>query len=81
MTSPEAERRRAEEAKAAIDRATRDAEGIFTPSVKRAAGHFAGKDADPADRVEVWGRRVGRALSLVGVVVLFIMLLYQLGYR
>jgi hypothetical protein len=37
-------------------------------AASRAAGHFAGRDAgdpaEPPDAVELWGRRIGRALSL-----------------
>ena len=46
--------------------------------------HFGAKDAVGAgegggtDPIELWGRRIGRALSLVGVVVLAIWLLVQL---
>lgn len=38
------------------------------------AGHFAARDADPADRVEVLGTRIGRLLGLVGAVVMVIIL-------
>ena len=40
---------------------------------KRTARHFAGHDAresGPVDRVELWGRRIGRALSLAGCIAL-----------
>jgi hypothetical protein len=41
---------------------------------RRAAEHFAGRDPNEApqsvDAVELWGRRIGRALSLIGVVAL-----------
>lgn len=30
----------------------------------RVGGHFAARDANPDDRIEVIGRRIGRALSL-----------------
>lgn len=67
----EAERRRsADEALAGV---VRDAEVIGTSGfarTMRAAGdrigdHFGGSDADPDDRVEVWGRRIGRGLGLL----------------
>ncbi len=39
--------------------------GTFASSaLGRAADHFAGKDAPPEDRIEVWGRRIGRVLAL-----------------
>jgi hypothetical protein len=41
-------------------------------AARRAAGHFAGTDAVGADGavdpVELWGRRIGRALSLLAVI-------------
>lgn len=35
----------------------------FSRTANRAARHFAGADADPEDRIEVWGRRIGRTLG------------------
>lgn len=40
---------------------------------RRAGSHFAAKDAGE-DRVELWGRRIGRALSLAGFIALAIYL-------
>jgi hypothetical protein len=44
----------------------------------RVGGHFAGYDAVEEglghDPIEVWGRRIGRFLSLIGVIVLGYML-------
>ncbi|HEX2216257.1 MAG TPA: hypothetical protein VHG27_06145 [Xanthobacteraceae bacterium] len=40
---------------------------------RRAAQHFRGRDADEAgalDAAELWGRRIGRALSLAGCIAL-----------
>jgi hypothetical protein len=68
MSAPEDARQR--EAKAALDRVKRDQEGIFSSSMARASDHFSGKDAPPDDNVELWGRRIGRTLSLIAVVVL-----------
>ena len=42
-------------------------------TARRASDHFAAKDAGE-DRIELWGRRIGRALSLVGFVALAIYL-------
>ena len=42
------------------------------------AGHFAARDADPADRIEVVGMRIGRILGLVAFVVLALLLASQL---
>jgi hypothetical protein len=43
-------------------------------NARRAADHFAAKDAAGEDRIELWGRRIGRGLSLVGFVALAIYL-------
>lgn len=70
---------RHKEAQAALDRVARDSETLGGSSLsrlgRRAGNHFAGRDAvgeadGGTDPVEVWGRRIGRALSLIGVVVL-----------
>ena len=76
MSTPDDERAR--EAKAALERVRRDQENVFSSSMARASDHFGGKDADPDDKIEVWGRRIGRSLSLVGVIVLAYMLGQQL---
>lgn len=77
----EAERRR--ESEAALAGVVRDAEVIgtsgFARTVRHAGArleaHFGGGDADPADRTEVWGRRIGRGLGLIAAVLLAIHLL------
>ena len=80
---------RSAEARRALDRASRDAELFGGSALARAgrhvADHFAARDArgaegDAADPMEVWGRRIGRALSLVGVVALTAWLGLQLGW-
>ena len=76
MSTPDDERAR--EAKAALERVRRDQENVFSSSMARASDHFGGKDADPDDKIEVWGRRIGRSLSLIGVIVLAYMLGQQL---
>ena len=74
-------------AKSALDGVDRDAETLGGSGIARAGRrlgrHFSGGDApvEPdgaADWAEVWGRRIGRALSLVGVVVLAYLLGVQL---
>jgi tetrahydromethanopterin S-methyltransferase subunit G len=74
-------------AKSALDRVDRDAETLggsgITRAGRRLGRHFSGGDAPveadgAADWAEVWGRRIGRALSLVGVVVLAYLLGVQL---
>lgn len=79
MSTDPREAARAAEAKAALDRVNRDQQGVLGSSMARAAGHFAGADAPQGDRIELWGRRIGRSLSLIGVVVLGWWLGRQLG--
>ncbi|MFM8749348.1 hypothetical protein [Rhabdaerophilum sp.] len=48
---------------------------LFSSSLARAADHFAGEDAlkqnaEPADKVEIWAKRVGRGFSLIAFVAL-----------
>lgn len=75
MTEVERER----EAREALERVARDSETIGGSSLgrvgRRVSDHFGAKDAIGAaeggtDPMEVWGRRIGRTLSLIGVVVL-----------
>ena len=71
---------RQKESREALDRVARESETIgssaLARSAKRVAEHFAAKDAVGAaeggrtDPAELWGRRIGRVLSLLGVIVL-----------
>ena len=81
------EQEREREAREALERVRRDTETVGTSALarmsRRAQEHFGGDDAPitedgSVDPVELWGRRIGRALSLVGVVVLALWLLVQL---
>ena len=53
-----------------------DPTGITTPRsmLGRAEAHFSGRDAPDDDPIELWGRRIGRGLGLVMLVVLIIIL-------
>ena len=66
----DAERRRA--ALRDLERAGDQSEVVLSSALKRAAerarDHFTAADGD--EPIEVWGRRVGRALSLVAVLAL-----------
>lgn len=76
------------EAREALERVRRDSEILGSSALarmgRRAGDHFGARDAvgsaegGGTDPVELWGRRIGRALSLVGVVILAIWLLVQL---
>jgi hypothetical protein len=83
------ETQREREAREALERVGRDSETIGSSSLARAgrrlSGHFSGQDAignaeGGTDPVELWGRRIGRALSLIGVVVLAYFLGAQLRF-
>jgi len=80
------EQERERESREALERVRRDSESVGSSALARmsrqAQDHFAARDAmgpDDNDPIELWGRRIGRALSLVGVVVLGLWLLVQLG--
>jgi len=76
------------EAREALERIRRDTETLGSSALARmgrqAGEHFGAKDAVGAgegggtDPIELWGRRIGRVLSLIGVVILTIWLLVQL---
>ena len=78
MSNDPREAARAAESRAALDRVRRDSETMLGSSMGRAADHFTGADAPEGDRIELWGRRIGRGLSLLGVVVLAWWLGHQL---
>jgi hypothetical protein len=77
---------REREAREALERVQRDTDTLGSSALarmgRRAGDHFGAKDAmDPdgsTDPVELWGRRIGRILSLIGVVILGFWLLVQL---
>jgi len=83
------EQEREREAREALERVRRDTDSVGSSALARmsrqAQDHFGGRDAVGAaedggtDPIELWGRRIGRALSLVGVVLLGLWLLVQLG--
>jgi len=82
------DKEREREAREALERVQRDSEAVGSSALarmsRRAQDHFGGRDAvgdaedGGTDPVELWGRRIGRALSLVGVVLLGLWLLVQL---
>ena len=78
MSKDPRESARAAHAQAALDRVKRDSESLLGSSMGRAADHFGAKDAPEGDKVELWGRRIGRSLSLLGVIVLAWWLGHQL---
>ena len=77
-----------QESREALERVKRDSETLGSSSLnrmsRRMTDHFSGRDAVGAaengetDPIEVWGRRIGRSLSVVGFVVLVYWLAVQL---
>ena len=79
MTQPsherdEAQRREALAALRELNERESFASSALARSARRAGDHFAAKDAAGEDRIELWGRRIGRGLSLAGVIALAIYL-------
>jgi hypothetical protein len=62
------ERRR--ESQDILDRAQTESGTVLSSAMARAARHFGAADAPPDDRVEVWGKRIARALALLFVLYL-----------
>ena len=81
---------REREARESLERVRRDSESLGSSSLARAGrrvgDHFSGRDAageaegGGTDPIEVWGRRIGRGLSLLGVLALSLWLGRQLGW-
>ena len=80
---------RGRESRAALERVARETETVGASALarmsRRAGDHFSGRDAESeaagdADPIEVWGRRIGRALSVLLAVVLLWWLGAQLGW-
>lgn len=79
---------REQESREALERVTRDTETLGTSSLSRMSNrlrdHFSANDAigdaegGGTDPIEVWGRRIGRALSVIGFIVLVYWLAVQL---
>ena len=61
-----------------LERTAEQSEIIGTSALRRAADtardHFGAAEADRGDWAEYWGRRIGRMLSLVGLVALAVYL-------
>ncbi len=80
---------RQREARAVLDRVARESEVVGSSGIarvgRRVGDHFSGRDAigtaedGGTDPIEVWGRRIGRGLSVVGFIVLALWLMAQLG--
>lgn len=71
------------ESRRILDRVNIDSETVGTSSLARSAektrDHFLGKDADPDDPIEIWGKRIGRVLS-IAIVLYLVTYLYNMFY-
>jgi hypothetical protein len=67
---------RVREAQEALRRVEAETETVGGSALARAARHLSGADAPDGDRIEVWGRRLGRGLGLVFALYL-VVTLYQ----
>lgn len=67
------------EAKRILERVAQESETVGTSSVKRVAervkGHLSANDTQENEWAELWGKRIGRTLGAIFVVVLIIHLL------
>jgi hypothetical protein len=52
---------------------------LGSSALARAADHLTAKDAPPEDRIELWGRRIGRGLSVIAAIWLAAWLFGWLG--
>ncbi|MBX9739387.1 MAG: hypothetical protein K2X62_04920 [Beijerinckiaceae bacterium] len=64
--------RRALDARRTLEEMSSASGGVFESALQRGADHFAGRDAPAEDRVEVWGRRIGRLLGLAFLILLLV---------
>ena len=70
----EAQRREALESLRTLSEHDTFATSALARTAQRASDHFSARDAAGEDHVELWGRRIGRALSLAGVIALAVYL-------
>ncbi len=82
MTGRSDDQERRDEAEAILRRVRQETEPQVGASAERIAlgarRHFWGGDADPADRIEVWGTRIGRLAGLAAFLALAAYLAVQL---
>ncbi len=68
MNSPQDEQRQ-REAREILERAERDSGTVWSGALQsfgaRMASHFSARDGEAADSVEIWAKRIGRALAVV----------------
>jgi len=79
-----------QEAREVLERVKRDSETVGASSVgrvgRRLTDHFGARDAvgdaenGGTDPIELWGRRIGRTLSVLGLIALLVWLAVQLRF-
>lgn len=71
------------QAKRTLDRLGEEGGLSATPAMKSAAtsvrDHFAARDADKTDRIEVWGTRIARGLAVLAFAGLVLWLVGQIS--
>lgn len=74
----EEQRREALASLKSLDESDTFATSALARTAKRASDHFSGRDAvgpgGSVDPIELWGRRIGRGLSLVALIALVVYL-------
>ena len=78
---------RGEQSRAASNRlneAGNEAQSVLGSTLKgpasRVGAYFMGAAGEAADPIELWGRRIGRVLSVIAFVLLSLWLLHQLRF-
>ncbi|MBL8583486.1 MAG: hypothetical protein JNL61_14845 [Rhizobiaceae bacterium] len=73
-----ADRNDEEEARRILERVDRESDmaAPVARMARRARDHFSAAEADPDDRIEIWGTRIGRALALA-IVLLILWTFFQ----
>ena len=69
------------ESRRIIERISRETEagGLVQRTTRRAQDHLAATDADPADKIEQWGTRIGRAIAALFTIAVIIWALMYLA--
>ncbi|MEM5502550.1 MULTISPECIES: hypothetical protein [Ahrensia] len=79
MANKNSDKERRRESDRILNSVNTNSEVVGTSSLVRTANktrdHLLGADADQEDKIEVWGKRIGRGLSIVVFIALAIWLL------
>lgn len=61
------DRERQDEARRALERVERESETVLGSLLQRSADFFSAK-GESSDPAEIWGKRVGRTLAVIGAI-------------